>query len=130
VEIPSLGRRLAALIIDWTIAMLSAVALAGVNFPPAPLDEDASQTFIVLAFFIVQVGLLDGLTGQSIGKRLLGLRLENPDGLPIGLPRVLIRMILLCLFFPAIIMTDDKRGLHDLAAGSRVVRNPAAKSNN
>ena len=124
-EIPSLGRRLAALMIDWIVAMLSAVALAGVDFPPASLSEHPSQTFFVLGFFIVEVALLDGLLGRSIGKRLLGLRLENPAGRPIGVPRALIRMLLLCLFLPAVVMTDDKRGLHDLAAGSRVVRDPA-----
>ncbi len=111
--------------IDWIVAMLSAVALAGVDFPPASLSEDPSQTFFVLGFFIVEVALLDGLLGRSIGKRLLGLRLENPAGRPIGVPRALIRMLLLCLFLPAVVMTDDKRGLHDLAAGSRVVRDPA-----
>ncbi|MFI5425883.1 RDD family protein [Aeromicrobium sp. UC242_57] len=124
-EIPSLGRRLAALMIDWVIAMLSAVALAGVEFPPASLSKDPSQTFIVLGFFIAEVALLDGLLGSSIGKRLMGLRLENPEGRPIGIPRAVIRMVLLCLFLPAVVMTDDKRGLHDLAAGSRVVRDPA-----
>jgi uncharacterized RDD family membrane protein YckC len=122
VETPSLIRRLGALLIDWIVAALSAVTIAGVDYPPAPLDEDASQTFIIIAFFIVEVGLLDGLLGRSIGKRLLGLRLENPAGEPIGVPRGILRTALLSLVLPAIVMTDDKRGIHDLAAGSRVVR--------
>lgn len=121
-EIPSLVRRLGALLIDWIIAALSAVAIAGVNYPPAPLDEDASQTFIIIGFFVVEVAVLTGLVGRSIGKRLLGMRVENPDGQPIGLPRAFVRTVLLALVLPAIIMTDDKRGLHDLAAGSRVIR--------
>lgn len=108
--------------IDWIIAMLSAVTLAGVDFPPASLSDDPSQTFIVLGFFIVEVALLDGLLGSSIGKRLMGLRVENASGRPIGIPRAVIRMVLLCMFLPAVVMTDDKRGLHDLAAGSRVVK--------
>jgi uncharacterized RDD family membrane protein YckC len=122
VEIPSLMRRLAALLIDWVVAALSAVALAGVNYPPAPLDEDASQTFIIIGFFVAEVALLTGLVGRSIGKRLMGMRIENPAGRPIGLPRAFVRTLLLALVLPAIIMTDDKRGLHDLAAGSRVIR--------
>jgi uncharacterized RDD family membrane protein YckC len=122
VEIPSLMRRLGALLIDWIVAALSAVAVAGVSYPPAPLDEDASETFIIIAFFIVEVGLLSGLLGRSIGKRVLGLTLENPAGTPIGVPRALLRATLLALVLPAIIMTEDKRGLHDLAAGSRVIR--------
>ena len=121
-EIPSLMRRLGALLIDWIIAALSAVALAGVTYPPAPLDEDPSQTFIIIGFFVLEVGLLTGLVGFSIGKRLLGMRIENPDGRPIGVPRALLRTLLLCTVLPAIVMTDDKRGMHDLAAGSRVVR--------
>ena len=121
-ETPSLIRRLGALLIDWIIAALSAVALAGVTYPPAPLDEDPSQTFIIIGFFIAEVGILTGLVGRSIGKRVLGMRIENPDGRPIGIPRALLRTVLLCIVLPAIVMTDDKRGIHDLAAGSRVVR--------
>nr|WP_256435541.1 RDD family protein [Aeromicrobium sp. CFBP 8757] len=115
-------RRLGALLIDWIIAALSAVTLAGVRYPPAPLDEDPSQTFIIIGFFIAEVGILTGLVGRSIGKRLLGMRIENPDGRPIGVPRALLRTLLLCTVLPAIVMTDDKRGIHDLAAGSRVVK--------
>ena len=115
-------RRLGALLIDWVIAALSAVAIAGVSYPPAPLDKDPSQTFIIIGFFVLEVGLLTGLVGCSIGKRLLGMRIENPDGRPIGVPRAILRTLLLCLVLPAIVMTDDKRGIHDLAAGSRVVK--------
>ena len=121
-EIPSLIRRLGALLIDWIIASLSAVAIAGVSYPPAPLDEDASQTFIIIGFFVLEVGVLTGLLGRSIGKRLLGMKIENRDGQPIGVPRALLRTVLMVLVLPAIVMTDDKRGMHDLAAGSRVVK--------
>jgi uncharacterized RDD family membrane protein YckC len=122
VEIPSLIRRLGALLIDWIIASLSAVAIAGVSYPPAPLDKDPSQTFIIIGFFVLEVGVLTGLLGRSIGKRLLGVSIENRDGRPIGVPRALLRTALLVLVLPAIVMTDDKRGMHDLAAGSRVVK--------
>jgi uncharacterized RDD family membrane protein YckC len=122
VEIPSLIRRLGALLIDWIIASLSAVAIAGVSYPPAPLDKDPSQTFIIIGFFVLEVGVLTGLLGRSIGKRLLGISIENRDGQPIGVPRALLRTALLVLVLPAIVMTDDKRGMHDLAAGSRVVK--------
>jgi uncharacterized RDD family membrane protein YckC len=122
VEIPSLVRRLGALLIDWVIAALSAVTLAGVHYPPAPIDKDPSETFIIIAFFVVEVGVLTGLLGRSIGKRLLGMKVENPDGRPIGVPRALLRTVLLAMVLPAIVMTDDKRGIHDLAAGSRVIK--------
>ncbi|SKB09541.1 MULTISPECIES: RDD family protein [Aeromicrobium] len=118
---PSLGRRLVALLIDWVIASFSAVALfgwTGVRFPPDGIRDQ----LIINGVFVVEVAILVGLTGFSIGKRIMGLRLINPDGRPIGVLRALLRTVLLSLVIPAIVMTDDKRGLHDLAAGSKVVK--------
>ena len=115
-----MGRRLLALLIDWAIAGLSAVALAGVHYPPADIREN----LIITAFFVGEVALLTGLLGFSIGKRLTGLRVEAPSGGPIGVPRALLRTVLLSLVLPASVMTEEKRGLHDLAAISRVVRVP------
>lgn len=118
---PALGRRLLALLIDWIIAAFSAVALfgwTGVRFPPDGIRDQ----LIINGVFLVEVAILVGLTGFSIGKRIMGLRLINPDGRPIGVPRALLRTLLLSLVIPAIVMTDDKRGLHDLAAGSKVVK--------
>ncbi|MEO6606434.1 MAG: RDD family protein [Aeromicrobium sp.] len=120
-DTPSLGRRIGALLIDWTVAIFSAVAVAGVHYPPARLGDDASETFIILGFFIGEVALLTGLLGVTIGKRVFKLRVENPAGKPIGIPRALVRTALLSIVLPAIVMNDDKRGLHDLAAGSRVI---------
>ena len=58
-------RRLGALLIDWVIAAFSAVTLAGVHYPPAPLDQDPSQTFIIIGFFVLEVGVLTGLLGRD-----------------------------------------------------------------
>ena len=118
--IPSLGRRLLALLIDWVVAALAAVGLTGVGYPPADIGEN----LIITAFFVGEISILVGLLGYSIGKRIMGLRIEGPDGQPIGVLRALLRTVLLCLVIPAIVMTDDKRGLHDLAARSRVIRTP------
>ncbi len=114
----SLGRRLVALVIDWFVAVLSAAVVAQTAVPP----EGLRDSFIVSGVFIVEVGLLVGLLGFSIGKRLAGLRVEGHDGGPIGVPRALLRTFLLSLVIPALVMTDERRGLHDLAAGSRVIR--------
>jgi uncharacterized RDD family membrane protein YckC len=118
VETASLGRRFGALLADWIIAALSAVALTGVKYPP----ENIRQNLIITAFFLGEVALLTGLLGTTIGKRLFGLRVEGPDGRPIGVPRALVRTVLLALVLPAVVMNHDQRGLHDLAAGSRVVQ--------
>ncbi|WP_332643438.1 RDD family protein [Aeromicrobium sp.] len=117
-ETPSLGRRILALLIDWAVAALSAVALTGVSYPP----KDIGENLVIVGFFIVEVGILTGLLGFTIGKRILGLRVENPAGQPIGIPRAVLRTTLLSLVLPAIVMNEDKRGLHDIAAGARVIR--------
>ena len=113
----SLGRRLAALVLDWFIAVLSAAAVFQSSVPP----EGVREGLIVSGVFIVEVALLVGLLGFSIGKRLARIRVEGPDGGPIGVPRALLRTVLLSLVLPALVMTEERRGLHDLAAGSRVV---------
>lgn len=115
---PSLIRRFGALLIDWVIASFSAAAIFGVHYPP----EGIREQLVINGVFIVEVSVLVGLLGFSIGKRVLGLRVINPDGRPPGILRALLRTALLSLVVPAIIMTDDKRGLHDLAAGTKVVR--------
>lgn len=117
-EEPSLARRLAALAIDWFIALGTAAALTGTPL----LREGRVNEWVPLLVFWVQVSVLVGFLGYSIGKRIVGIRIINSDGEPIGLLRSMLRTALLCLVIPAILMTDDKRGLHDLAAGSKTVK--------
>jgi uncharacterized RDD family membrane protein YckC len=118
VQTVPLIRRIGALFIDWIIAALSAAAVTGSAYS----GSGSTSSFVPLGAFFVEVSLLTGLLGTTIGKRILGLRVEGPDGRGIGMPRAIVRTALLCLVIPALVMTDDKRGLHDLAAGSRVVR--------
>ncbi|TXL62777.1 RDD family protein [Aeromicrobium terrae] len=113
----SLGRRLVALLIDWVIAAFSAIALAGVSYPP----DDIGQNLVITGFFVGEVALLTGLLGYSIGKRVVGLKVEGPNGRPIGVPRAILRTLLVCLVIPAVVMNDERRGLHDIAVTSRVM---------
>jgi uncharacterized RDD family membrane protein YckC len=113
----SLGRRLVALLIDWVVAAFSAAALAGVSYPP----DDIRQNLVITGFFVGEVALLTGLLGYSIGKRVVRLKVEDPDGRPIGVPRAILRTLLVCLVIPALVMNDERRGLHDIAVTSRVV---------
>jgi uncharacterized RDD family membrane protein YckC len=118
VQTVSIGRRLAALVIDWVVALLSAAVIA----PNAGEPQRFLETLIVPGVFVVEVGLLTGLLGFSIGKRLVALRVEGPDGRPIGVPRALLRTLLLALVIPALVMNDERRGLHEVATTSRVIR--------
>jgi len=71
--------------------------------------------------FGLEVFLLTGLTGFTIGKRVLRLRVIRLDGKPVGLWRALVRTVLMMLVVPMLIMDRDLRGLHDKASGTVVV---------
>ena len=111
-------RRIGALFIDWFVALLSAAAITGTSIG----GSSEASPFWPLGVFFVEVSLMTGLLGYSIGKRIMGIKVIREDGSTVGFPRAVLRTALVCLVFPALINTDQQRGLQDLAAGSMVVR--------
>jgi uncharacterized RDD family membrane protein YckC len=114
------SRRLAALFIDWIACSL--IALAFFYHPQAGhmADVFAAPRLWTPVVFGAQDFVLTALTGFTLGKRLLGLRVVRLDGRPVGL-WALPRTILLMLAIPALMMDRDLRGLQDKAAGTIVV---------
>lgn len=76
----------------------------------------------VLAAFALQVWLSTALVGASVGHLVCGLEVLRLDHHRVGLWRALIRTAVLCLLIPAAIWDRDGRGLHDVAAGTVLVR--------
>ncbi len=115
-ENASLLRRVAAVIIDWLLCQLIAIGLLGVDVP-----AQGASAFVPLAVFALENLVLVTLVGSTVGHRLLGLQVwqVRPGSFPL---QVLVRTALLCLFVPAVLSGKDGRGLHDLAAGTRIVR--------
>jgi uncharacterized RDD family membrane protein YckC len=112
------GRRIAALIIDWFVALLVASVFVGQDV----WTGEGAGLWAPLVTLAVELTLLDGLLGYSIGRRLLSIAVVRLDGRrPVGIPLALLRSVLLCLAVPALIIDKDRRGLHDLAAGTVVV---------
>jgi uncharacterized RDD family membrane protein YckC len=108
-------RRLGALMIDWLIGVVIALAIVGDKNP-------ASTQALALAVFAAEIFLLTALTGFTVGKRLLGLRVARLDGQPVGLLSALIRTVLFLLVVPPLVLDADLRGLHDRAARTIVIR--------
>jgi hypothetical protein len=109
-SIGRLGRRVAAILIDWGVA-----TGAGWLF----LGGDA---FGILAIFaVLQVVFIATLSG-SIGHLVLGLRVVPLNPRWVGIVRPLARTVLLCLLIPAVIWDKDQRGVHDQLAGTLLVR--------
>ena len=104
-----MGRRLLALLVDWLLCMVIAVASLH------------SQRW-TLPIFAAETYLLTALTGFTVGKRLLGIQVVRVDGRPVGFVWALVRTILLLAVVPPLITDSDVRGLHDRAANTIVVR--------
>ena len=109
------GRRIAALIIDWSIALALTCLIWGYTL----LNYDG---FVVLAVFVALQALLLAVFGASVGHRLLGLRLISITGARAGLWRPVVRSVLLGLAVPALVWDSDQRGFHDKIAGTVLIR--------
>ncbi|MEU3225725.1 RDD family protein [Streptomyces sp. NPDC006976] len=113
--IAPLGRRFGALFIDWALCLLIAYGLF------ARGDQQSAGNW-ALGIFLVMSVLTLGTIGCTPGKRLMGIRVIAEDGGRLGLVRVLIRSVLLCLAIPALVWDRDGRGLHDRLARAVQVR--------
>jgi len=137
------GNRGFAALVDFVIASLVfAGALYASSVIVGRFGDAGVQLLGVIGLFTFLVAwsyfvLLEWLwQGQTVGKRLYGLRVIRDDGAPAGFVAVLIRnLIRIVDFLPAfyglgllmIIATSRSQRLGDLAAGTYVVRAPRPK---
>jgi uncharacterized RDD family membrane protein YckC len=85
---------------------------------------------MTVALAVLNLGLLPGLTGFTLGKWATGLRIERNDGNELGIGRAFLRhfvgypvsFALLGLGFLMAAVSVHGRGLHDMIAGTVVVR--------
>lgn len=150
-EIAGIGTRLIARIIDvfaqmFLIMMLSPL-LGIVSVASAVFDEGAGSVVgIVLAivgFFLLLFGysaILETYGGQTLGKKVLHLRVVTLEGAPIRFGQAAIRSMMQVpdLYFPpggalaliSVLTTPRGQRLGDLAAGTFVVREVSPMSQN
>jgi uncharacterized RDD family membrane protein YckC len=113
-EVAGFGRRLGALLIDWALCTLVASLL---------VDDLRANPWPQLGVFVLVHAFFVGLFGQTPGMWVARIRcVSTVDGGAIGLPRAILRAILLALVIPAVISDGDGRGLHDRAARSIMIR--------
>jgi uncharacterized RDD family membrane protein YckC len=114
-SIGRLGRRLAAIAIDWAIAY-------GLSWLAFRQKDGTADPWINLAVFGALTLLFVLFFNASIGQLLLRMRVVPVRGGALAPWRALVRTALLCLAVPALIWDRDQRGLHDRIAGSVLVR--------
>jgi len=112
-----LGRRAAAIVIDWIASTGVMILLLG---PGAYLTSDGG--FTLLGIFYAEIVIFTGILGGSFGQLLLGLRVISINGGRLAFWRIAVRTALICLVIPAVVMDKDGRGLQDRLVGSIVLR--------
>ncbi|EDY43883.2 membrane protein [Streptomyces sp. SPB074] len=121
-----LGRRFGALFVDWALCLLIAYGLL------ARGDMQAAGNWAVLVLLVLNVltlGTVAGTPGKVLFRLrvvsenvLFRLRVVSENGGRLGLGRVLVRSVLLCVAIPALIWERDSRGLHDRLARAVQIR--------
>lgn len=115
----SWGRRVLALCVDWLACTLVVVLVIG----PGGWSEDPLAGTYTLGVFVAESALLTALAGGSFGKIATRLRVVRVDGSgqPVDLLRSVARAVLVALVIPPLVFRPDRRGLHDMAAGTMTV---------
>ncbi|MFD0631503.1 RDD family protein [Catenulispora yoronensis] len=110
----TVGRRLAAVLVDWALAYGMAYLLVGDRL--LRTGQFAALSLLAVMYL---VGL--GISGSTLGMAALGLRVGSDQGGKASLYAVGMRTVLLFLFIPAVIWDADGRGLHDRVARTMIV---------
>lgn len=144
-ELATRGQRLAAVIIDGIIGGIVSVIILTILLPIVGLDSLSTDggigfSIIVMAInlgvFLLINGKLLSSNGQTIGKKLMGIKIATLSGGVLSLKDVLLRRYLppmvvgiipvvgaiACLADILCIFREDRRCIHDLIAGTRVVK--------
>ena len=128
--------RCGALLIDY-IGLVSLIVLGtlvsrmlGGGGRAAGSSAETAGLLLAIAVGLLNFGILPGLTGFTLGKWATGLRIERNHGGHIGIGRAFLRhfigypisFALFGLGFVLAAVTVHGRGLHDIIAGTVVVR--------
>jgi len=113
-----MGRRLAALLVDWLLAY--GLAALGMTLGLISLRLLSSAVLVIwLVLGVLAVRLFEFTPGQFV----LALRVASVDDrLHVGLGRAAVRGAMIALVIPALFVDVDGRGLHDRLTGTAVVR--------
>ena len=114
-----LGRRFAALMVDWLACYFIITAVSGGLGATTP-----NRSLDVLGLFFAEILLLTWLQGATLGHRIFGIRIVRfSDGGRITALQSLIRSALLVSVIFAITFDENGRGIHERLSQSVLTRN-------
>lgn len=113
-----MGRRLAGVSLDWLACYFIVVGFSG-GFGA----KSSARPMEVLALFIFEYALLVLLQGQSLGHRLMRLKVVSYSAdTPLSLKQVFVRTLLLVLVVTAVTYDENGRGIHERLSGTATIR--------
>jgi uncharacterized RDD family membrane protein YckC len=127
--------RLVAMTVDWAAVSAAWSVVAGLLMILATLSVDVARMLEIAAFFVLSQGYRIAAewkwNGQTLGKRLLGLRVVDSEGRRLTFEQVVIRNLLrfadvlpgaYLLGGASALLSPKGQRLGDIAAGTLVVR--------
>jgi hypothetical protein len=108
-SVATIGSRIVALFIDWLLSLVIAYWLT-------------HSQYWTIVIFAIETYVLTALTGSTVGKRLCRIRVIRTNGGMVGFGWALVRTVLLLTVVLPLITDFDRRGIHDRAADTIVVR--------
>lgn len=138
-EVAGLGQRMVARLIDFGIFILILIAGGVIGALSAGLMKKVTffgyvfggfYLFVLVSFVFYDLVCEVFLNGQSVGKRIMKIRVISLDGARPGLGQYIIRWLFRIVDFlvtfqlaglVAVIFTKNKQRLGDLAAGTTLV---------
>jgi uncharacterized RDD family membrane protein YckC len=144
-ELATRGQRLCAVIIDGLITGLATIVIMMVLLPLVGSDIETfgssfTSTLIATALnvglFMLVNGKLLSTQGQTVGKKLMGIKIVSLAGGILPLNDIIVRRYgppmaanlipligsIFCLADVLCIFRNDRRCIHDMIAGTRVVK--------
>ncbi|MFK8022826.1 MAG: RDD family protein [Ilumatobacter sp.] len=128
----SFTRRLISMMVDaysWSLgSVLLASLFTGGDSDSLASDEWTAADFLAMLLVLLVVLVVLSQTGRSLGKLLVGARLERTDGRPLSFWLVTRRAVLagalniLLITYLAALGDSDRSTLHDRITSTRVVR--------
>lgn len=117
-SLAAMGRRMAALLVDWLIAY--GLALLVLEFGAV---TKAMLSTVILVVWLVLGVVAVWLFGFTPGQLVLDLKVMSVNGrLPVGIGRLTARGLLIGLVVPPLLTDSAGRGLQDRLTGTAVVR--------
>ncbi|HEU0190937.1 MAG TPA: RDD family protein [Mycobacterium sp.] len=116
-SLAGLGRRFAALTVDWLVAY----GLASLGLAASVVTEAGLSTAVLVVWLLLGAAAVR-LFGFTPGQFACRLRVAALGGSHVGIGRAVARGLLIALVIPPLFVDADGRGLQDRSTGTAVVR--------